>query len=112
MKKKYVLTAFVLGICFFGLLMKTNQIFAYKSGYEIDSYIAIEVPVIDGNWTTADEWTDAEEAELDGSLTVYFRLKYAQEDSTFYQYILIDFLNDTTNNATDGFSICIDSHHD
>ncbi len=112
MKRRYILIALVLGACFFGLSIMTNQISAYKPGYEIDNYVAIEIPTIDGNWTTADEWTDAEEAQLDGGLTVYFRLKYAQEDSTFFQYILIDFLNDTTDDPSDGFSLCFDAHHD
>jgi hypothetical protein len=85
---------------------------AAKPGYTINNYIATTVPTIDGNWTTPDEWTDAEERELDGSLTVYFSLKYKLVSGTSYNYVLIDFLNDTTDDSSDGWMICIDAHHD
>jgi hypothetical protein len=84
---------------------------AAKPGYTINNYIAINVPTIDGNWTT-NEWEDAEERELDGSLTVYFRLKYKLVSGTSYNYVLIDFLNDTTDDSSDGWSVYIDAHHD
>jgi len=93
------------------MLLKST-VFAAKPGYSINNYRAITIPIIDGNWTTADEWTDAEERELDGSLTVYFRLKYKLISGTSFQFILIDFLNDTTDDSGDGWMICIDAHHD
>lgn len=112
MKRSALVILCVVALLAVGLLVKAGDVAAYKPGYEINNYIAITVPTIEGEWTTPDEWTDAEERELDGSLTVYFRLKYAWSDSTVYQYILIDFVNDTTNDAEDEFSVYFDAHHD
>ena len=112
MKKLISVTFLVIALCSFSMIMTIRNVEAAKPGYNINNYRLISTPVIDGNWTTADEWTDAEEKELDGSLTVYFRIKWGSVDSTVYQYILVDFINDTTDNATDAFSICIDGHHD
>ncbi len=111
--KKLILVAFlVIALCSFSMIITIRNVDAAKPGYNINNYLRITTPVIDGNWTTADEWTDAEEKKLDGSLTVYFRIKWGTVDSTVYNYILVDFVNDTTDDSEDGFSICIDGHHD
>ncbi|MEM2130864.1 MAG: hypothetical protein QXZ70_09730 [Candidatus Bathyarchaeia archaeon] len=81
-------------------------------GYTINNYRAITVPTMDGNWSPVDEWADAEEKELDGSLTVYFRIKWKLESGKSFNYVLIDFVNDTTYDAGDKWSICIDAQHD
>lgn len=112
MAKKSFLTLLILVTLSLGFIMKTNNVSAYKPGYNIDSYVAMTEPVLDGNWTTADEWIDAEERELDGSMVVYFRLKYAWENSTVFQYIIIDSPNDTTDDSNDRVSLCFDSQHD
>ena len=106
------MTLCVIAFCSFAVLATSLKVRAAKPGYSINNYLAITVPTMDGNWTSANEWTDAEERELDGTLTVYFRLKYAWSGSTVYQYILVDFLNDTTDDAGDVWSLCFDAHHD
>jgi len=105
-------TLCVIAFCSFAVLATSLKVRAAKPGYSINNYLAITVPTIEGRWTNSTEWTDAEERELDGTLTVYFRLKYAWSGSTVYQYILVDFLNDTTDDAGDSWSLCFDAHHD
>lgn len=114
--KKILATAFCLiTICAISVMVTRKAASASASGYNINNYLAMHVPAIEGNWTPADEWTDAEQKQLDGSLTAYFRLKWTPANSTaglpVYNYLLIDFLNDTTDDAADEFGICIDAHH-
>ena len=112
--KRTVLAAFcILAFCSFGLAMKAGPVRAYQEGWEVNDYMAQRTPVIDGTWTTLDEWTDAEEKPLVGEvsdLNVIFRLKYDTNYPEWVnQYYLIEFFNDTTNDAGDYWQICYDS---
>lgn len=63
---------------------------------------------MDGNWTTINEWNDADVRQLNGSLNAAFRLKYVSDpDLTWVnQYYLIEFFDDTTNDTGDYWQIC------
>jgi len=106
-----VLAAFcIIALCSLGLAMKTGTIRAYQEGYEVTDYVALRIPVMDGTWTTLDEWTDAAEKQLDGSLNATFRLKYETDyPSWVNQYYLIEFFDDATNDTGDYWQICYDS---
>ena len=106
--KRVVLVAFcIIALCSLGLVMKTGTVGAYQAGYEVTDYIAITTPTMDGNWTTAEEWTDADVRQLEGSLNVTFRLKYVSfYPDAVYQYYLIEFFDDTTNDTGDYWQIC------
>ncbi len=95
-------------LCSIGLLMKTGTVNAYQTGYEVIDYQVTTIPTMDGNWTTAEEWTDTDVKQLDGDLNATFRLKYfmAPDFSYVNQYYLIEFFDDTTDNATDYVQIC------
>jgi pimeloyl-ACP methyl ester carboxylesterase len=66
---------------------------------------------MDGQWTTDTEWVDTEETQMDGDLNVLFRMK---SNSTgwpdwVHQYYLIEFFDDTTEDAEDYFQICYEA---
>lgn len=106
--KKIVLAAFcIIALCSLSLLMKTGTVKAYQEGYIVTDYVATNACTVDGTWTTTNEWTDAEERQLDGDLNVIFRLKYTTDYPNWVnQYYLIEFLDDTTDNAGDYCQIC------
>jgi hypothetical protein len=108
MKKNFFAAFCIIALCILALVMKTGTVSAYQAGYEVNDYVGIAAVIMDGNWTTADEWTDAEEKQLDGDLNVTFRLKYisAADLSYVYQYYLIEFFDDTTDDAEDYWRIC------
>ncbi len=97
----------IIAFCCLGLAMKTGPVRAYQEGYDVNDYMAQTIPVMDGTWTTPDEWTDAVEKQLDGSLNATFRLKYNSSYPAFVnQYYLIEFFDDTTNDTGDYWQIC------
>ena len=106
--KRAVLLAFcIIALCSLGFVMKTGIVRAYQAGYEVTDYMAITTPTMDGNWTTTDEWTDTDVRQLDGSLNATFRLKYVSGYPDWVnQYYLIEFFDDTTDDAGDYWQIC------
>lgn len=106
--KRTVLMAFcIIVLCSMALLANTGTVKAYKAGYSADDYVATITPTMDGQWTTTDEWTDAQEVHLEGSLNAIFRLKYVSNYPTSVdQYWLIEFFSDTTNDADDYWQLC------
>jgi hypothetical protein len=107
--KRTILVAFcIIVLCSMALLANTETVKAYKAGYITDDYIATITPTMDGQWTTTDEWTDAQEVHLEGSLNAIFRLKYntAPDYSWINQYYLIEFFDDNTNDAGDYWQMC------
>ncbi len=106
--KRAVLVAFcIIALCSLGLVVKAGIVRAYQEGYEVTDYMVITVPTMDGNWTTPEEWTDAEVRQLDGDLNATFRLKYDTGYPVWVdQYYLIEFFDDTTNDTGDYWQIC------
>lgn len=110
--KRVVLVVFcIIALCSLGLVMKTGTVSApYQPGYEVNDYVAITTPIMDGNWTTTDEWNDTDVRQLNGSLNAAFRLKYVSVGTPYptaiYQYYLIEFFDDNTTDADDYWQIC------
>jgi len=107
--KRTILVAFCILVLFsMALLANTGAVKAYKAGYSVDDYTAVTTPTMDGNWTFPDEWADAVEKQLDGSLNAVFRLKFntAADYSWINQYYLIEFFDDATNDTGDYWQIC------
>lgn len=72
---------------------------------------SINIPVIDGKWTTPTEWMDATEIKVENVSTgqmLYIRLKY---NGTFL-YVLLDFVSDYTPSTYDYGGICFDTKDD
>ncbi len=106
--KRFVLAAFcIIVLCSTGLVMKTGNVSAYQTGYDVTDYEVTYPCTVDGTWTDPNEWVDADERQLDGSLNAIFRLKYISGYPLWaMQYYLIEFLDDTTNDAGDYWQIC------
>lgn len=103
--RRSLLVAFsVIVLC--GILLPTALVSAYYEGYETTNYLAIEEAVVDGAWTTDNEWTDAmTPPNLDAAFL--WRQKWVMGDSVM-QYFLIEFFTDSTEDAGDYFQLCID----
>ena len=96
----------VLSLC---LVSITGIVTGQKAGYKVENYEGYET-TIDGTWTSPSEWADAEERPLDGELDATFRLKYLsqpQGNEIVYHYFLIEFFDDSTNDAEDYLQICL-----
>jgi hypothetical protein len=107
MKRVVLVVFFIVALCSLCLVINTGTVSAYKAGYSVDDYVATITPTMDGKWTTTDEWTDAQEVHLEGSLNAIFRLKYVSNYPTSVnQYYLIEFFGDNTNDAGDYLQIC------
>jgi len=105
--KRSVLVAFsVIVLC--GILLPTALVNAQYPGYETTNYSALEECVVDGAWTTDTEWTDAmTPPNLDEAFL--WREKWTYIESTYiYEYFLIEFFTDATEDAGDYFQLCID----
>jgi hypothetical protein len=87
----------------------TGIVLAQQAGYEIEDFEVTTEPTIDGTWGSPYEWADASEAQLDGNLDATFRLKHNNELITgdiIYFYYLIEFFDDTTDDAEDYLQLC------
>lgn len=94
-----------------GLLVNAGIVSAYQEGYEVNGWVGRTTPAMDGQWTTDTEWEDTEETQMDGDLNVIFRMK---SNSTGWpnwvnQYYLIEFFDDTTEDAEDYLQICYEA---
>lgn len=69
MKRANLVVFCVFLLCVLALIMKAGTVMAYKTGYTVNDYVAITTPTMDGDWTTLDEWTDAEENSWKAVLT-------------------------------------------
>jgi hypothetical protein len=107
MKRALFVAFCILALCSL-LVIATGTVKAFQTGYEVTDYVAITTPTMDGNWTASDEWTDAEEKQLEGDLNATFRLKYVSDPDLAWvnQYYLIEFFDDTTDDAGDYWQIC------
>ena len=85
------------------------DVYAQNLDYQAENYEAAIIPTIDGVWTTPDEWLDAEEYKLVGSLRAYFRLKKVTDGLGQLQtlYFLIEYFDDNTSDLSDYTSICL-----
>jgi hypothetical protein len=104
--KRSLLVAFsVIILC--GILLPTTLVNAYYEDYATTNYSAIEEPVVDGTWTTDDEWTDAmTPPNLPDNFL--WREKWTMPGNII-EYFLIEFFTDNTEDAGDYFQLCVDN---
>lgn len=99
--KKIIATTFcTLMLC--SLLLITGTVMAAEPGYVRYSHPTQVIPILDGTWTTDDEWTDGEETWIGED--VVFR---STLDSDISRWI-VEFLTDTTDDPGDYLRFCID----
>jgi hypothetical protein len=106
LKGTKTLAHFFLIMLFLTLLVENTQ--AQNLDYQAENYEASIIPTIDGVWTTPDEWSDAEEYKLVGSLSAFFRLKKVTDSQGQLQtlYFLIEYFNDNTSDSSDYTALC------
>ena len=103
--KRAVLVAFcIIVLC--GLSLSTAFVSAFQAGYTSTSYLAINDPVIDGKYTTMDEWWDAA-VPTNLSPTLNWRQKWTLP-TDIIQAFIVDVVTDTTNDTGDYFQFCYD----
>ena len=110
MKKNKLTTFCILMLCSLCLVLIAGTVSAQQAGYQITQYEAMDDPITDGTWSAGYEWSDAEERQLDGSLNAIFRIKNNRElitSAIIDHFILIEVLDDTTNDAGDYIQICL-----
>jgi hypothetical protein len=80
---------------------------AYTAGYELTEYFGAEPVVLDGKWTTADEWHGTTVQNL-GSVANLGKFEYEMDSSsgTYLMSFLVEFA-DSTNDAGDVFQLCL-----
>jgi hypothetical protein len=91
------------------LLVKLTTVEAAYPGYSHMVYPLTNAVTFDGKWTTADEWNDGLPTNI--TANSIFRTKWELIMAPAFrvnQYILIEILNDTTNDAGDYWQICMD----
>jgi len=86
------------------LLLTVGTVMAAEPGYERFSHPTLVTPIIDGQWTSPDEWTDGEETWI--GTNVVFRSTW---DGDMTRWI-VEFLSDTTDDSGDYLQFCIDAH--
>jgi hypothetical protein len=107
LKKKLMIVSTVLMLCSLLLIVNLGTTKAHEPGYDYVEYDAIRTPTLDGTWTASDEWTDAQQLIINPN--AIWRTKTVR--TGFYQYILVEIFNDTTNDPADNWVVCIDSAH-
>ena len=110
MKRAFVIFC-VFALCSLCLLMNTIAVNAAAAGYSHMTYFLANPVTLDGNWTNAAEWTDTGSTSFGNTSTQsIFRSKWGatSDFSVISQYILVEFLSDTTNDPSDYWQFCFD----
>ena len=115
--KKTSVAFCIIALLSLGLLMNLGSINAAQEGYEFIHYVAMTEPTIDGQWTTDDEWTDVDMAhQMDGDLNVTFKTNWMMSSIQGYTgfpvFWIIEFYDDTTDDAEDYWELCLDGNGD
>lgn len=108
--KKALIAIFAL--CTLLLTTYAGMVSAYNPAYPTTIYSGVFASTIDGYWTTSNEWSDAA-APSGLPANLVFRNKYSVVFSgglKVYEWYLVEFFGDNTNDAGDYVQICFDSN--
>jgi hypothetical protein len=104
--KRVLFVAFcILALCSLILANAGTVKAATASGYERTDYSTMAQPIIDGTWTSANEWTDGEVTTVGDDLA--FRSTWDMP-SDVYTRFLVEFFSDNTSDAGDYWEMCLD----
>ena len=80
------------------------------AGYTHTTYFLANAVTLDGKWTTSSEWADTDIRGFGAGQTAIFRSKWGatSDFSVISQYILVEILNDDTNDTGDYWQFCFD----
>ena len=111
MKKVLFTAVCILALCSL-LVINTGNVKAAEPGYERIDYNPDDVPlVIDGKWTTNDEWTLKGENTTIGTNATFKSVWETIDPNPPYvisDTFLVEFFTDNTNDTDDYWQMCID----
>ena len=90
------------------LLINVDATIAGNPDYSLIEYSAVAQVVVDGEWTTDNEWVDAPITEM--SDNTYFGYNVIPND--WIMQLIIEIFDDDTDDAGDYWQICIDDNND
>jgi hypothetical protein len=110
LKRNVSIAVCVLVLCSALLIVNVGTVMAYNDSYSFLEYTYVANPVtIDGKWTTADEWHDAQCMQVGPTANVgKFEYKLTSDLSTYYLMQFCLEFADNTKDAGDVWQICID----
>lgn len=114
MKRNKSVVFLMTAACSLFLAIFAGTATATYPGYSVTVYGGAD-SVLDGKWTTNTEWDDAAIATPVIADDAYFRIKFTivMGDPFFvYDWYLVEFYSDNTNDAEDYVSICYDCNAD
>ena len=92
-------------LCSLVFLITVGTTSAGNPDYQIVEYWTQVAKTFDGEWTTPDEWTDGQHVNItDVGMFTYT----ADINGGYGSQFLVEFFNDTTDDAEDYWQICID----
>ena len=100
-------------ICSLLLTINAATTLATEEGYTRTEYPTVVTPIIDGTWTSPDEWTDGAQTNITDN--VNFRSTWTMVSSdpiVVTSNFIVEILNDNTDDAGDYWQICIDGNVD
>jgi hypothetical protein len=107
MKRTSTIAVSILMLC--SLLLATAGIAnAGNMDYELTEYWAQVAPTIDGEWTSADEWTDAPTMNISDNAMFKYKVDTTATEGYMID-ILVEFFNDTTDDAGDYYQFNFDN---
>ncbi len=114
MKKAVLATLCLLLLCSVGLLINLGTTMAGNPDYSITEYPSNPafsnngICTVDGNWTTADEWTDTPATEMSGNATGMFGYNIQEMYVNLGLEWIIEIFTDNTTDTGDYWQICFD----
>jgi hypothetical protein len=110
--KKLSVVISVISLCGLCLLVNIATVKASYLDYSHTTYTLQNPVTLDGKWTTTTEWTDGGDTHFGNTSNAVFRSKWemVSDGSAFsvYQYIIVEILNDNTNDTGDYWQFCFD----
>jgi len=105
MKRKISLTVCVIVLC---SLLLVGTVKAGNAAYGIIEMPSVTTAVVDGKWTSTDEWTDTVRVDMSGNGSGAFGYNIQDFTNLGLEWI-VEFYTDNTNNTGDYWQILIDS---
>ena len=110
--KKLSVVISVISLCSLCLLVNIATVKASYLNYSHTTYSLQNPVTLDGKWTSPTEWTDGGDTTFGNTSNAVFRSKWemVSDGSAFsvFQYIIVEILNDNTNDTGDYWQFCFD----
>ncbi|MCS7124139.1 MAG: hypothetical protein NZ932_01805 [Candidatus Bathyarchaeota archaeon] len=110
MRQFWFFTLSVFMLCSMLLLATLRNTEAGNPAYSIIEYPSINTAVVDGQWTTPDEWTDTPATPLRGNATGMFGYNIQDFFNLGLEWV-IEIFTDNTNDTGDYWQICLDNNN-